>query len=327
MLEERGAVPKSQAAQLQHLRHLADQPTEQARYAATLLNPRLGNELVISALQILTRRSHPAARPALLALYDHYAANNGKTRDPAANLRASVLRALRPLIEPADAELLVQAAETYVFPPPSFKEEGALLRSAALNALNEVEESLARYHAIRLLANEHTDPMSAEPALSAARLLATHGEWSVLYFYVSQDGARTLPEVLGECLRHLTRLPVALLPGLIARYAANPQAVVLVGLFDLLVFHQDGPQGLETLRTYLREGTDLDAYRYLVTILVSAGRPALLAELLAAARVERQPDKRLLLIDALTVLADNPTVAPVLAELQPSVWPKAANPL
>ncbi|HMN28272.1 MAG TPA: hypothetical protein PKE45_08965 [Caldilineaceae bacterium] len=308
-------MPKTISPHLQELRSLAGQPDEQKRLAVTLLNPRLGNEVIFSALQILQRGAPPEARPALLALYAHYA-QGSKTRDPAANLRAAILRALRTIVIPADLPLLTTAVETYVFPPPSFKEEGASLRSAALNALNEVDETLARFHAIRLLANEHTDPMSGEPALSAAHLLAALGEQTALYFYVMQDGARTLPEVLSEALRHLIAVPEAMLPGLIARYSQSEQEVVLVGLFDLLIHHRSGPHQLDLLAGFLRTSQQLAAYRYLATVLLTSGHKVLIEELLAAAKAENRRDQLLILIDVLALLPAAPAVQRVRQELQ-----------
>ena len=158
-------MSNAQPSKIQQLRSLATQPEEQAAYAVTLLNAKFGQEAVLAALQVLQKRAFTQARPALLALYNYYTAH--EARDASAFTRAAIMRALRQIVQPADIAFLVQATATYVFPPPSFKEEGAPLRSAALLALNEVDDNLARYHAVRLLANEHTDPMSGEPALTA----------------------------------------------------------------------------------------------------------------------------------------------------------------
>lgn len=308
-------MPKSTSPHLQSLRSLAGQSAEQANLAVTLLDPRLGNEVVFAALQVLQRDPPAEARPALLNLYAQYE-KQGRTRDPAANLRATILRALRPLVVPADVPFLAEAAATFVFPPPAFKEEGAALRSAALNALSEVDETLARYHAIRLLANEHTDPMSGEPALTAARLLAALGEITPLYFYVMQDGARMLPEVLSEALRHLTGVPDSLIPPLIERYGENDHDVVLVGLFDLLVNHRTGPHGLDFLALFLRTSNRLDAYRYLATVLLTSGRKALVEELLAAGQVEQRRDQLAVLAEALALMPAVPAIERVLAEVR-----------
>jgi hypothetical protein len=131
-----------------------------------------------------------------------------------------------------------------------------------------------------------------------------------------QDGAHVLPEVLSECLRHLTVVPDALIAGILDRYADSPSDVVLVGLFDLLLHHRTGPHGREFLRGRLRKMTQLDAYRYLATIMAISGRQQLLDDLLDAARLEHQMEKVAILIDALTVLHTHPLVASLLADLR-----------
>jgi len=305
----------AQATQVQQLRALADNPQAQAEYAVTLLQARYGAEVVLAALQILTRQPWSPARGALLDLYAYYSAHGPKL-DPAAYLRAAILRALREIVLPADASFLAQATETFVFPPPEFKEEGAMLRSAALLALVEVEDELARYHAVRLLANEHTDRMSAEPALTAAKTLAAQGEMAALYFYVMQDGAHTLPEVVSTCLSNLVHLRPDLLPGILARYGDAKQEVVLVGLFDLLLSHRAGVQGQSFLTNFLQQSQHLDAYRYLTVTMVTSGKPSVVQLLLDASKVGLSKAKAAILREALVLVVEhNPTVAHFVKQL------------
>lgn len=311
----RGHMAKLHSVKIQQLRNLAGQPDEQANYALMLLNPRYGVEVVLSAIQWFVRTPYEEARPALLRLYQHYD-ERGAERDPAANLRSTILRALRNIVQLDDLPMLTKAVMTTVFPPPTFKEEGAALRSAALVALNELDETEARFQAVRLLANQHTDPMSGEPALTAVQLLAMHEEIMPLYFYVTQDGARILPEVVSECLRHLVKLPVTLLPDLLERYAIAQQDVVLVGLFDLLLRHKDGLQGGDFLRDFLQTTRRYDAYRYLVTAILSTRHPALMRDLLALASVEQQREKVLILHEAFGLFESIPEIAKVLVALR-----------
>ena len=306
-------MPTAQPSKIQQLRGLAAQPEEQSAYAVTLLNAKFGQEVVLAVLQVLQKRSFPQARQALLTLYSYYTAH--EARDPSAFTRAAIMRALRQIVQPADTAFLVQATATYVFPPPSFKEEGAPLRSAALLALNEVDDTLARYHAVRLMANEHTDPMSGEPALTAARLLGTQEEVLPLYFYVMQDGARTYPEVVSESLRYLTTIPDALLPSILDRFATATSSLTLVGLFDLLLNHRTGPHALDFIRGFLHDTLQLDAYRYLVTILVASGRAQFVTELMQLANLERRREKIGILFDAFALLPPNPEITALLDQL------------
>lgn len=304
---------KTQPSKIQQLRDLAPQPEAQSAYAATLLNAKLGQEAVLAALQVLQKRTFPQARPALLALYGYYTTH--ETRDPAAFTRAAILHALRHVVQPTDTAFLAQATATYVFPPPSFKEEGAALRSAALLALNEVDDTLARYHAVRLLANEHTDPMSGEPALTAVRLLGAQEEVLPLYFYVMQAGARTYPEVVSESLRYLTTIPDTLIPGLLERFATTPSSLTLVGLFDLLLNHRTGPHALDFIAGFLRDTLQFDVYRYLVTTLVASGRAQFVTELMRLANLERRREKISVLFDALALLPPSPEITTLLDQL------------
>ncbi|MCB0085484.1 MAG: hypothetical protein KDE47_31300 [Caldilineaceae bacterium] len=291
---------------LQRLRDLALDPAEQAAHAATLLDARNGTEVILTVLQVLTRTPNAAARPALWTLYEYYG-GRGQQQDSAAFLRAAIIRALREVVMPEDVPRLAKVAATYVFPPPQFKEEGSMLRSAALAALNELDNDLGRYHAVRLLANEHTDAMSGEPALTAAKVLATCGEILPLYFYVMQDGARTLPEVVSACLGNLTSLRADLLPDLLARFSGESNdreasEIVLVGLFDLLLNHEEGPQALEFIAGFLQSSDQLDAYRYLVVTMATSGHSQLTDLLITQAGATTSRDKALILCDALLLL-------------------------
>lgn len=317
------------AEKLDKLRELATDPSAQVAYATILLDARNGTEVVSTALQLLTRTPHVPAREALWKLYDHYG-KRGERQDPAAYIRSTIVRALREVVLPDDIPRLARVTATYVFPPPQFKEEGAMLRSAALAALNELDDELARYHAVRLLADEHTDPMSGEPALTAAKVLASRAEVLPLYFYVMQSVTRVLPEVVSACLGNLTSLRTDLLPDLLARFtgenkerrSAHPQEqeiseVVLVGLFDLLINHEQGPQAIDYLATFLQTSDQLDAYRYLVVTMATSGDPLLTMLLIEQAKATTGRDKAALLLDALHLLrSDDPTVSNLITELE-----------
>lgn len=305
----------AQTAQLQQLRALGSDSSAQAEFAVTLLNARYGPEVILAALQTLTHTPWAAARPPLIELYQYYG-GRGQRLDPAAYLRAAIMRALREIVMPENIPFLAQVAETYVFPPPEFKEEGAMLRSAALLALAEVEDDLARYHAVRLLANEHTDGMSGEPALTAAKVLAAQGEILPLYFYVMQDGARVLPEVVSTCLSNLTTLRPDLLPGLLSRYADSTHEVILVGLFDLLLNHRAGVQGVEFLTQFLQQSQQLDAYRYLVVTMVTSGKRDVVQYLIDASRVGLPKAKVAILREAMALVTiKDPAVTQFIEQL------------
>ena len=293
---------------LLRLRSLSSHPQVQSELAATLLDRRNGLEIILAALSVLQQHSVAAARPGLLELYLHFE-ENGEKRDPAANLRAAILRSLRSIVLPADLPMLQRAVMTYVFPPPDRKEEGALLRSAALLAIGEVDELMAAYHGARLLVDEHNDPMSGEPALAAIRVLAAFGEPLPIYGYVMRPASQLQPEVAAEALRNLTNVPVPLLDELVARFAESPSGIVLVGMFELLLTHRMGVYRLDLIQRYLREGRNLDALRYLAVIMLGSGRESLIQSVLDAARLPLSPERQTIFQEALKPFADTSLVS------------------
>jgi len=126
--------------------------------------------------------------------------------------------------------------------------------------LNDVDEQLAAYHAVRLLTDEHTSPLSGEPAITAAQTLAMQGQYLPLYGYAVRTDA-TSPEIVAECLRSLKGVPLSVLRPLVDRYIASPHEIIVLGLFELLLEHPEKrgftvripyrcllPKGLDSLR-------------------------------------------------------------------------------
>lgn len=288
-------------SEIRQLKQLADRPEEQAVLAASLLSPRRRRDVLQAALAVLARAAYAPARDAILGLYRHYA-EQGEMRDPGCYMRRALLEAWRPLAKPDDVSLLLAAVNTYEFLPPDFREEAILLRAGALVILNELDETLARFHAARLLDDGYADPMSGEPALTAARVLASQDQSVALYAYAMRHGG-TLSDVVSECLRNLTDIPATLVPSLLAHYAESTDGIVLVGLFDLLLNHREGPLGRAFLDEYLLQGTDLDAYRYLAMTAIAHGDEMLIDTLLGAARVEQDPEKVVIMAEALALLS------------------------
>jgi hypothetical protein len=287
------------------LRDLAGDPTAQSAYAVTLLGGEHGKDVMQAALAVLAAYPDRAARAPILRLYARYAADKG-VRDPGAYFRRSLLDALRPLAERADADLLAEAAATYEFWPPDFAEDAVLLRAAAIVVLAEVDEELARFHAARLLVDPYLAPMSGEPAISGARVLGILGELTVLWSYIFKDLPPQYPEVTAECLRQLVALPESLLGALIERYREKPPAAVLLGLVDLLINHETGPHGRPFLQQQLQTTRDADLYRYIVMSMVASGKQPLLDDLVGAAQTAQDKRKLAILAEAFELLAHQP---------------------
>lgn len=308
-------MAESKEQRLLRLRELQDEPEARAAYAMTLLQPKFGLEVVRSALRVLIVQPHAPARPTLVHLFEHYA-THGVTRDPGTYIRSDIVRALRPICEPADLGLLEQALMTYEFPAPAFREEAALLRSGALVTLAEVEDVRARFHATRLLADPLTDPMSGEPALTAVAVLAAQGELLPLYYYATQEQSRMHAEVASVCLRNLGALPAEAVPPLVACYAECTNPVLLVGLVDLLLAHPTLSISQETLARLLVEVKDGDLYRYLATALLATGHEALRTLVLDASRGILDRSKVGVLLEVFDEASEAEDVHAALAALQ-----------
>jgi len=308
-------LPETSGGPAAELRRLAADADAQATYAVTLLTPRTPRSGLQAALAVLQRNPQPDARNGLLAVYAHVDAD-GPRRDPGGYLRRALLNALRPIALPADTALLLRAVTTSERMPPSFEDEAVTLRSTALVILNQVDDGLAAFHAARLLEDPNTDKMSGEPALTAARVLASQENLLPLYAYAMRDGSPVWPEVVGECLRSLTAIPVSLLPGIVERHGQSGSTIILVGLCDLLIGHSEGPQQADLLRDLLATARDEDLTRYLALALLTSRDEQLLQLTLEAAQLETRPTHIAALCEALDPYAHDPQVGEALAVLQ-----------
>lgn len=294
----------SSESHIGRLRSLVSDPDAQATFAASLLRPRQTRDVLLAALDVLAAHPCADAHAPLVSIYEAYH-RSGSARDPGAFTRRAILAALRPLATPADLPLILDAVATYEFLPPDFKEDAILLRASALVILNEIDDLLARYHAARLLVDPYADPMSGEPSLSAVRVLASQAEYVSLYQYAMQPAERTLPEVVSECLRNLVGMPEPLIPGILAHFSERKEAIVQVGVVDLVLGYPELSEVGEYVVETLASPADLDAYRYLTMSLITSHNPHLIDQLLAAARFERNPHRAAILLDALDLLGPN----------------------
>lgn len=292
------AVDAAEAALLAELRTSWGARSEEI--ALALLSTSTRRDTLRATLQWLRENPIDAVRQNLIALYDHYARNNG-AHDYGTFVRADIVRALQPIARREDGALFNRAIRTYEFPPPQFVEEGALLRSAALVALAEVELDAARFHAARLIVDEYADPMSGEPAVSAATVLGALDEGVLLYSYAwdARNGKRA--EVVAECLRGLKRIDPDLLPGLIERLGSPPNPVVRIGLIDLLLRHEAGVQQADWLIGEVKSAPT-EHLRYLLFTAIGQGDNELLTRMVTTLQGERNPERRAAARDALALV-------------------------
>ncbi len=323
---------------IHRLMGLADQPQTQVGFALELLNRERGIQVISAALSVFTSAAVPEVRPVLLQLYDYYDEAPVK-RDAGGRLRSLILQALQPIAHTTDSSLAERAATTYEFLPPNREECTGGLRLAGLSLLETIDLALAYYHSVRLLHDSHTSRLSGEPALSAVRLLANHGQFLPLYgFLVSnllQDellsGLRARPkgsaEVKGECLKSLTRAPVSVVDDLFARYLAYSPAsmmptyearedVELVGFFDLLLAQTPRHTYLDFVASFLCQTTRDELYQYAIALLIARPHPDFKAVLLTVAHQEQHIHRVEILPSAFALIQHDPAITPVIQELQ-----------
>jgi len=276
------------------LRSLVDSPSERRAYALRIVESETNPELLLAALRVLGEYPDSDLRPALLVRYT-YCNAKGVRRDQGGVVRAAILEVLRSVLLPEDADMLVRATTTYEF---LYGEAAGDLRAAGLLALNELDETLAAYHAVRLLDDEHTSTMSGEPAVAAVRVLASQEQFLPLYGYVvrAQPGE---PDVVAECLRNLVRLPNSLLPALIERYYRSENEIELLGLFDLILGRPCWMEHIELIFGFLRDTHHHNIYRYLVNTLLTGADEAVLECMRSMVAVERDIVKAEILREAL----------------------------
>ncbi len=199
-----------------------------------------------------------------------------------------------------DIPVLESALWTYEFLPPGPKEVAGNLRGAALVNLNDLEPTLAGFHAVRLLDDEYTSAMSGEPAVTAARVLVEQKQALPLYEWALQ--ARGHPEVLAECLRGLSELPLSLLLRLVDHYRETTDEIVLLGLFDMLLAHPERAAFTGFLREFLATTVLIDVYRVVVTSIVARRDEALISMLRGEAKSQLAPPKAAILREAISLI-------------------------
>ncbi len=305
---------------LDQLKALADSPGAQTALAIEIVEREKDVRALRAALDVLKQRPAWNARPALLQRYATLAAD-GVKRDAGSYLRAAILLALRSLARPEDLPLLEQAATTYEYLPPTHSEEAGLLRSTALVVMNEVDSALAGYHAVRLLNDPETSPLSGEPSLTAVRLLAAHDNRLPLYAYVLyQDRFERPPpplsEVISESLKSLAGMPESLVAVVIEKYRQSTDEAVLVGLVDLALEYGGNAAAAGFIRDMLRQTRQYAVYRYLVVRLVTGHDPRHLPELARLAGQDTDPRRLAILEEVLPLGAADPAVKGALEALR-----------
>ena len=304
-------------------RALRNDPSGTREFALGIIETEGNPELLAAALRALGDNVRPEDGVALRDLYHHFA-EAGRKRDAGGQIRSAVLAALWHLHDRDDLPLALEASRHI---EPSLNGDGEMIRAAGLALLGVLDPEIAAYRAIAMLGLNDASPMSGEPALTAARLLANLRQHEALAMYVLghapaadvfeslRSRRAPLPDVTAEALRGLSDVPAARLQPILGRFATAEDEVILLGLCDLLVSLDPDPIALDLTEELLRTASE-DLYAVLVTSIVASRRPELIALLLASLPREVRRPRLVLALEALHHAPQTPEVAAAMANLR-----------
>jgi len=158
--------------------------------------------------------------------------------------------------------------------------------------------------------------------LTAARVLASRHQTIPLLAYLHRT-SRVSSEVVAECLRAQTALPLPLVHELIARFGPDDDAdtdeMVESALVDLLVSHEERQSLLDDLFQLLWNTKSTLVLRYGATVLAAARDDGLHQLLLDLAEQEEEPARLGAMIDAVQLLPEDDDSKKILERMYDSL--------
>ncbi len=278
-------------ADLARLRGMIAGSPSQIEYALRLIESTTQQEALEAALAVVADGRCDEERLHAALITGFTACAEGERSDRGCYLRTTLLQALRGLARRSDTALLARALGTYEFIPPGRSEDAecaGMMRAAALLTINEVDDALAGFHAVRLLVDRFNSVMSGEPAATAARVLAAQRQTLPLYaFALGAHADRS--EAVAESLRGLVAAPATLVHPLVERYIAADDEMMVAGLCDLILDRADRADFTAPLLEFLRDTRLYNVFRYVTSAIVAGRRRELIAHL--AAQAADEPDR------------------------------------
>lgn len=286
---------KQRRADVQAIQSLraTDDPRARREQAVALLERSRDLEVLRSALAVLNDEQDPELRPLFHAKYA-WCEEAASKRDSSGFIRADIVRALHPIVQSADDDLLRRALTTYQM--QGMYELCAELRAAALRVMNDLDPDTAALFAARFLGDPLTS-FSGEPAITAVRVLAAQQRLEPVFALASWGAASA--QVVGEALRSLIELRADLVDLLVEWHLDAEDGQITLGLFDLLLGHVEHSRWYDVTLRYLTTTDDLDMYGIIVTSMVASRDQHLIDALRLLATDETRPDRLQLLEHAL----------------------------
>jgi hypothetical protein len=280
-------------AQIRELKALVDIPEAQLSLAVRLMEKSRHLDVVRTAVGVMGEAANPELRLAFHRKFD-WCEQQPVQRDGSGYIRAAIVRALQPIVQPEDLPLLQRALTTYQM--VGMYEVCAELRAAALVTANDLDPGFAALFGARFL----TDPrnsFSGEPARTAIQTLAAQQNLAPIFGLASWGNA--IGEVIGDALRSLVDLPASLLPVLVEQYRESDDEQVVLGLFDLLLGHATRDEWVNEFTLFFRTTALIDLYGIIAMQIVGSRSEVLIGLLRNLAEIERDREKKALLDHAL----------------------------
>jgi hypothetical protein len=294
---------------LDRLLALQSNPAERAEYAAELLARTSHPEVVLAAFRALANNPDGGAREVILG---RLVALDGHPKlDPGGSLRAAGIAALAPIAISDDRDKLL-AWTRRLERTMQDDSRGGAIRAAALPALARLDAARAVFEAIRLLGDTaNTSQFTAEPAVTAARVLAELGETAALYTFI-YSAPRANDDVLAEAFRGLESFPPEIIDDIVQTFSGGDDARLSdpgeAGLMDLVLSSSPRP----TTEAYVRRvlaSERYDLYGFAVTTLAANREPGWLGILAKEAEVTSDRSKLYMLSRALPLAAKDAGIA------------------
>lgn len=264
--------------------------------AASIMHEGRDLDTVRRAISLIGEAEDPAFRDDFQRKFN-WCHEQPTKRDGGGYIRAAVVRALRPVSDPGDSELFQHAMSSYEI--DGSMELNGDLRAAGLVAMNDIDPDLAANWAARLMLDPQMT-FSGDPANTAIRLLASHGNLAPIFGMVSWGQSRT--DVLAEGLRNLADLHDDLLSILVDRYIENEDEQIILGLFDLLLAHRSRDSWIDRIEQWFRTTTVMDLYGVIAIQLVASRSEPLITMLRHLRETEFDTMRRTMLDEALALV-------------------------
>lgn len=229
-----------------------------------------------AAVEALVEHPAPAARRAMLSLFDELSAG-GLKADQSAGMRTGILRYLRRFGDARDEAIALRACATV---ERAFGHDSArLLRAEGLKWLAEWSPDLFPYVAVEHLDDAPDEGLGDdEPANTAFQLLANGEDYLALYqWLMSHPGSSRVPAVFAL----LSGAPPAIVRRFVERAVADAVAAEDEPLCTLLaesIVEREIESAYPAVASMLSaRKLSRELYSYIAVLLAATNRPPLLA--------------------------------------------------